>query len=241
MLRPRGLTGSRCPPKSLLQHRGCSPLTPRHPIGLFFSSFFMLLFLFRGCCFGFFFSLHPCSHHHHSALLPAGALHFLSLLPSLSSSLSLLFAAGGRPTSLHPSAPSRCLALGKDRPFWRGDTPPPLGAPAELFPNLGGPLVTAWGVPSLFAAPSTEPHLWNGALGNTDSSSGSLGSLFAPTEGNSAGISGRPSLGSHPGRCGCREKPSRVVPIKLFPHGFLHPLLCSWSFLIRLFVEAGPP
>lgn len=112
-----------------------TPTPPRRPIGFFFPSFFTLLFLFR-----FFLSLHPCSHHHFSSLLPAGALHLLSLLPSLSSlPFSLQLEATPHPfIPAHPSAPSRCLALGKDRPYWRGQSPIPQGI-CRAVPSLGGP------------------------------------------------------------------------------------------------------
>lgn len=218
MLRPRGLTRSRCPPEppaaqGLLPH----PDTPLLYFSLPFPRFY----------FYFFFFFPPPSLQPSPPLCPAPRWGpFPSPIPLLP---SLLFA--------HPSAPSRCLALGKDRPYRRGTSPHPSGCP-----KFGAPLVTARWVPSLFAAPRTEPHLRNGALGNTDSTSGSLGRLFAPTEGFCRYLgTSLPGLASRPLRM--PQGARRVVPIKLFPCGSLHPLLCSWRFLTRLFTaaEAGPP
>lgn len=154
-----------------------SPPLPRHPIGFFFPSFFTLLFLFR-----FFFPPPPLQPS--PALCPAPrwgpSPPFPSPIPLLP---SLLFAAGGRPASLHPG-PSQCSqqapGTGEGQALLEGTVPHPSG---QSCPQFGGPLVTARGVPSLFAAPRTDPHLWNGALGNADSSSGSLGRLFAPRRG----------------------------------------------------------
>lgn len=118
----------------------------------------------------------PCS--------PLGPFTSSPLLPSLSSlPFSLQLEAAPHPfIPAHPSAPSRCLALGKARPYWRGHSPTP-SAHLQSCPKFGGPLVMARGVPSLFAAPCTAPHLWNGALGNAGSSSGSPGHPFAPHRG----------------------------------------------------------
>lgn len=181
MLRPRGLTRSRCPPEPPAG-QGLLPPPPPPPDAplVSFSPPFSHFYFY----FGFFLSLHPCSHHHCSALLPAGALHLLSLLPSLSSlPFSLQLEATPHPfIPAHPSAPQQVSGTGEGQALLEGTVPHPSGH-LQSCPQFGGPLVTARGVPSLFAAPRTDPHLWNGALGNTDSSSGSLGRLFAPHQG----------------------------------------------------------
>lgn len=144
MLRPRRDAATPRPNREQVPPRascraGAAPPTPTPPPDaplVSFSPPFSHFYFY----FGFFLSLHPCSHHHCSSLLPAGALHLLSLLPSLSSlPFSLQLEATPHPfIPAHPSAPSRCLALGKDRPYWRGQSPIPQGI-CRAVPSLGGP------------------------------------------------------------------------------------------------------